>query len=460
MQNATIVQNGMPHVVIVGGGFGGLQAAVALAQLPVRLTLIDRTNHHLFQPLLYQVATAGLSPADIASPIRHVLKRSKNVEVLMAEVTGLDSVNRRVLMGQDTLGYDYLILATGARHSYLGHDEWEQFAPGLKSINDATSIRQRILRAFEAAELEGDEACKREWLTFILVGAGPTGVEMAGAIAELAHTALKDEFRRITPSSAHILLLEAGPRIMASFPEELAADAQHKLEQMGVEVRTNTRVEQIDANGAVAGDKRIPSRTIIWTAGVKASPAGSWLSAATDRAGRVMVNPDLSVPGRPEIFVIGDTAHVEQEGAQLPGVAPVAMQQGRYVATVIRNRVRGQAVPPPFHYHDKGNLATVGRRFAIVAAGQVKLAGLIAWLMWLTVHIFYLIGFRNRLLVMLQWMWAYFTFDRGVRIINEAPVLSTPQAERSAATPVVGGSSARRDVRPVSDADSPARLVS
>jgi NADH dehydrogenase len=407
-----------PQVVIVGGGFGGLLAARALRHAPVQVTLIDRNNYHLFQPLLYQVATAGLSPADIAAPIRNILNRERNVEVRMAEVTGVDTKGRRVLIGDQSLPYDYLVLATGARYNYFGHPEWEEAAPGLKSIPDATSIREKILLAFEAAEAETDPQKCQALMTFILVGAGPTGVEMAGAISELAHRALARDFHHVDPKSARILLIEAGPRILAAFPEKLAEDARQELVRMGVEVKTGTPVQKVDADGVVVGGQHIASHTVIWTAGVVASPAGKWLGAETDRTGRVKVSADLSVPGHPDIFVIGDTALALQDGKPLPGLAPVAMQQGRYVASVLRSRATGAAAPPPFHYHDKGTMATVGRAFAIVDAGRVKFSGFLAWIMWMTVHIFYLIGFRNRLMVMLQWAWAYFTFQRGARLIT------------------------------------------
>jgi NADH dehydrogenase len=429
----------VPHVVIVGGGFGGLLAARGLRNAPVRVTIIDRNNYHLFQPLLYQVATAGLSPADIAAPIRNVVGRQRNTSVIMAEVVGVDTKAQRVLLPDRSVPYDYLILATGARYNYFGHPEWESLAPGLKSITDATSIREKILLAFESAEMERDPEKQRALMTFILVGAGPTGVEMAGAIAELAHRALARDFRHIDPTSARILLLEAGPRILTAFPEDLAEKAKQALERMGVEVRTNAAVEKVDETGVVVGGKHIPSHTVLWTAGVIASPAGTWLGAETDRAGRVKVQADLSVPGHPNIFVIGDTALALQDGKPLPGVAPVAMQQGRYVADLITRRIQGRP-EQPFHYHDKGNVATVGRSFAIVDLGRVKLSGFLAWVLWMAIHIFYLIGFRNRLLVMLEWAWAYFTFQRGARLITwqtpsaEAETMSPPE-ER----PKVGG---------------------
>ncbi|WP_081838826.1 NAD(P)/FAD-dependent oxidoreductase [Thermogemmatispora carboxidivorans] len=412
-------QEHLPHVVIVGGGFGGLQAARALGKAPVRVTVIDRTNHHLFQPLLYQVATAALSPADISAPIRHVLRHNKNTRVLLAEVTGVDTVGRRVLLderGERSIPYDYLIIATGAGQNYFGHREWARYAPGLKTLEDATRLRRQILLAFEAAEMESDPDRQRALLTFVLVGAGPTGVEMAGAIAELAHKALASDFRTINPHSARIILVEAAPRILLSFPPELAEKARRALNRLGVEVRTSAPVEAVDENGVVIGGEYLPAKTIIWTAGVEASPAGRWLQAEVDRAGRVKVNPDLSVPGHPEIFVIGDTAHLEEKGQPLPGLAPVAMQEGRYVARAILQRLAGQE-PAPFHYVNKGNLATVGRAWGLLQIGRLRLTGFLAWILWLTVHIFYLIGFRNRVLVLFQWAWAYLTFQRGARLI-------------------------------------------
>lgn len=407
-----------PRVVIVGGGFGGLHVARALRNAPVQVTVIDRSNHHLFQPLLYQVATAALSPADISAPIRGILSRQANTNVIFAEVTGIDLQEQCVLMHDKEVPFDYLILATGARHSYFGHDEWEPYAPGLKSITDATAIRRKILLAFEAAEVETDLEKRRALMTFVLVGAGPTGVEMAGAIAELAHKALAADFRNIDPTSARIVLVEALPRILGAFPESLARKAQKALNRLGVEVRTNAPVEAIDAGGVVIAGKYLAAQTVIWTAGVAASQAGKWLGAETDRAGRVKVLPDLSIPGHPNVFVIGDTAVVMQNGKPLPGVAPVAMQEGHYVASVIARHVAGRQADAPFHYFNKGNVATVGRSFGIVEIGKIRIAGFIAWVMWLAIHIFYLIGFRNRVLVMLQWAWAYFTSQRGARLIT------------------------------------------
>ena len=412
-----------PRVVIVGAGFGGLRAAQGLRNAPVDVTVIDRNNHHLFQPLLYQVATAGLSPADICAPIRGILKRQANTSVILGEVTGVDLQEQRVLMHDKAVPYDYLILATGARHSYFGHDDWEPFAPGLKSITDATLLRRNILLAFEAAEVETDPDKRRALLTFVLVGAGPTGVEMAGAISELAHKALTSDFRHIDPASARIILVEAGPRILATFPERLASRAQKELNHLGVEVRTGAAVEGIDADGVVIVGKHLAAQTVIWTAGVAASLAGQWLGAEKDRAGRVKVLPDLTIPDHSNVFVIGDTANLAQKGKPLPGLAQVAMQEGTYAASVITQRIKDahtgtSHTADPFHYLDKGNLATVGRSFGIVDIKRIQFTGFIAWVMWLVVHIFFLIGYRNRFLVMFQWAWAYFTFQRGARLIT------------------------------------------
>jgi NADH dehydrogenase FAD-containing subunit len=414
----------LPHVVIVGGGFGGLAAARALRNAPVRVTLIDRSNHFLFQPLLYQVATAMLAPGDIAAPIRRLLRGQRNVTVGLAEVTGVDVANRRVLV--DYLGqpdtpfeYDYLILATGASHSYFGHNEFAQFAPGLKSLSDAESVRAKVLKAFETAEIEQDPAKHQDLLTFVLVGGGPTGVEMAGALAELRRFTLKDDFRRIDPQSARIILAEASPRILANYPKELSRKAQARLESLGVEVRAGQPVKAIGEASVVIGDEQIPCRTVIWTAGVTPSPVGKWLNAPTDKAGRVRVEKDCSVPGHPEVFVIGDTASLDQDGKPLPGVAQVAMQQGRYVGQVIRNRETGRPVPPPFRYFDKGNMAVIGRGFAILDSGPVKLSGLLAWLAWAFVHLLFLPAAGNRIRVWTQAVWSYFTRQRSSQLIVE-----------------------------------------
>ena len=431
---------GLPNVVIVGGGFGGLQAARALRRAAVRVTLIDRTNYHLFQPLLYQVATAGLSPGDIAAPIRSILARQANAQVLMREVTGVDAAEQQVRMGDMLVPYDYLVLATGARHGYFGHEEWEPFAPGLKTISDSTAIRREILLAFEAAEMaavtgsshrdaKGSSQGVAPILTFAIVGAGPAGVEMAGSIGELARHALASDFRHIDPASARVVLLEAAPRILGAYPEDLALKAQRALERMGVEVRLNTPVEEITADGIQAGGDWISTRNVVWMAGVLASPAGEWIGADTDRSGRVKVERDLSVLGHPDIFVIGDTARFEQGGQPVPGVAPAAMQQGRYVASVIQSKVSKRPAPPPFHYRDKGSLATVGRSYAIISMGPLRLTGFVAWLAWLVIHIFFLIGFRNRVFVLFQWIWAYLTWGRGVRLITPPSKSEIKKAE-------------------------------
>jgi len=414
----------LPHVVIVGGGFGGLAAARDLRNAPVRVTLIDRSNHHLFQPLLYQVATAMLAAGDIAAPIRHLLRKQRNVTVAMAEVTGVEVGNSRVLvdyLGQpDTpFDYDYLILATGASHSYFGHNEFAPFAPGIKTLADAESVRAKVLKAFETAEIEEDPTKHQDLLTFVLVGAGPTGVEMAGALAELRRFTLKSDFRRIDPQRARIILAQAGPRILETFPEELSQRAQARLESVGVEVRLGKPVKSIDDESVVIGDERIPCRTVIWTAGVTPSPVGKWLSAPVDKAGRVRVEKDCTVPGHPEVFVIGDTASLDQDGKPLPGVAQVAMQQGRYVSKVIKNRERGRAAPPPFRYFDKGTMAVIGRGYAIVDAHPVKLSGLLAWLAWAFIHVLYLPAFGNRLRVWTVAMWSFFTRQRSSQLIVE-----------------------------------------
>ncbi len=359
-----------------------------------------------------------------------MLRHQANAEVFLAEVTGVDVAGKRVLLGDEAVPYDYLILATGARHSYFGHDDWEPFAPGLKSIADATHIRRKILLAFEAAEREDDPARQQALLTFVVIGGGPTGVEMAGAIAELAHMALRRDFRHIDPANARIVLVEAMPRLLGAFPEDLAERVREHLEKLGVTVLTQTPVQEVDAEGIIAGGERIAARTVIWAAGVQASPAGKWLHAATDRQGRVFVQPDLTLPEHPEIFVIGDTAHLEEDGKPLPGVAQVALQQGRYAAQVIRARVRGLPDPPPFHYHDKGSMATVGRAYAIVQMPRARFTGFFAWITWLVVHLFFLIDFRNRLMVLFQWAWAYFTYQRSARLIVEDPPRAASPAPR------------------------------
>ncbi len=411
------------RVVIVGGGFGGLKAVAALRRENVAITLIDRRNHHLFQPLLYQVATAALSPAQIAQPIRAILKRQRNVSVVLDEVVGVDTAQRSVQTRSGArFGYDELILATGASHAYFGHDEWQESAPGLKSLDDATALRRRILDAFERAELSDNAAERDALLTFCVVGGGPTGVEMAGAIAELAHRTLVHEFRRIDTRKARVILIEAGPRVLAAMPESLSAKARQGLERLGVTVCIHTAVTDCNATGVQVGAEHIDCRTIVWAAGVRASPVGAWLGSgvALDRAGRVKVNPDLSVPGLPSVFVIGDAAAVVMpSGKPVPGVAPAAKQQGRYIAGLIARRVRGQAPPAAFHYIDQGNLATVGRGEAVCDLGWLKLSGLPAWLFWCLIHVFFLIDFRNRVSVAADWIWSFVTDGRTARLITE-----------------------------------------
>ena len=416
---ASIVPAVVPRVVIVGAGFGGLHAARALRNVPVQVTVIDRNNHHLFQPLLYQVATAVLSPAEIAAPIRSVLRKQKNTEVLLGEVTGVDTQTQRVLLHDDQfVPFDYLILATGARDSYFGHNNWAQFAPGLKSIVQATAIRRKILQAFEMAEWEDDPEKRKALLTFVLVGAGPTGVEMAGSIGGLAHKTLVSDFRNINPNEARIVLVEALPRILPAFNEQLANKARKALNRLGIEVRTSSPVEAIDSEGVVIAGERIPAKTVIWTAGVAGSPAGEWLGVESDRGGRVKVLSDLTVPGHPNIIVIGDTASYTQDGKPLPGVAQVAMQQGRYAASMIADRVAGKAHTQSFRYIDKGSMATIGRFYGIVQIGKMSFAGVVAWFMWLALHLMFLIGYRNRMVVLFQWVVYFTTFQRGARLIT------------------------------------------
>ena len=410
---------GLPHVVIVGAGFGGLEAARGLAGAPVRITVVDRRNHYLFQPLLYQVATAALSPADIAYPIRSILRRQQNADVVLAEVVGVDPARRVVtLRDGSTLSYDILVVASGARHAYFGHEAWESRAPGLKSLEDALEIRRRILLAFEEADRETDPERRRRLLTFGIVGGGPTGVELAGAIAEIADHVLVDDFRHIDPREARVILIEAGPRILPSYAPASSQNASDELRKLRVEVWLGHPVTSIDDTGLVAGGRRLEAATILWAAGVAASGVGSFLGAPLDRHGRVPVQPDLTVPGHPEIFVIGDlSVFTHQGGHPLPGVSPVAMQQGRYVARAIRDRLAGR-LAPPFHYVDKGTMAVVGRSAAIAEVMGVKLKGLPAWLAWCGLHIFYLIGFRNRFIVMFEWAWAYVSYQRGARLIT------------------------------------------
>jgi NADH dehydrogenase len=411
-----------PRVVILGAGFGGLSAAKALRNAPCDVIVIDRRNYHLFQPLLYQVATAALSPAEIASPIRSILSRQRNARVLMARVTGIDAKAGRVLL-QDGRAqpFDYLVVATGARHAYFGHDDWERFAPGLKKIDDATDIRRRILLAFERAEATDDPDERKALLTFVVIGGGATGVEMAGAIAEVAHRALADEFRVIDPTQARVVLIEAGPRLLPAFPEDLAEHARAALTRLGVEVELGRAVERCDGSGIVYGGERLPARTIVWAAGVQASPAARWLGAPKDRAGRVMVEKDLTVPGHPDIFVIGDTASVtDHKGRPVPGIAPAAKQMGAYAGRAIAARIAGKPDARPFRYAHAGSLATIGRSAAIADFGRLKVKGWAAWWLWGIAHIYFLIDFRSRFIVAMQWFWSYLTYRRGARLITGA----------------------------------------
>ncbi len=412
----TTLPTARPQVVIVGGGFGGLAAAKALAGASVDVTLVDRKNHHVFQPLLYQVATAALSPAEIAAPIRGILRRQRNARVLLGEVTSVDPLARRVRLESSELAYDFLILAAGATHSYFAHAGWERHAPGLKTIEDALEIRRRVLLAFEQAECEEGAEARRELLTFAVIGGGPTGVEMAGACAEIARNTLASDFRRIDPRGSRVVLIEAGPRILPAYPEELSQKAERQLEALGVEVRTRSPVTGVEAAAVQIGADQLAARTIVWAAGVQGSPLARSLRADLDRAGRVRVQPDLTLPGHPSLFVIGDLAALEQDGQPLPGVAPAAMQMGQHAAANVARAVRGEPLAA-FRYRDKGSLATIGRRRAVAIVGAVRLSGLVAWLAWLGIHIYFLIGFRNRLVVLLTWAWAYVTYDRSARLI-------------------------------------------
>jgi NADH dehydrogenase FAD-containing subunit len=410
------------RVVIVGGGFGGLAAAKALKDAPAEIILIDRSNHHLFQPLLYQVATSVLTPSQIGSPIRNILRRQKNTTVILGEATGVNKEEKYVLVNSADrtnvpITYDFLLLATGATHSYFGHNEFERFAPGLKSLADAVAIRNKILQAFEQAEAEEDPNRHRDLLTFVLVGAGPTGVEMASAIALLTRATLKSEFRRINPDSTRILLLDMAPRVLGPFAEPLSQAAKRRLESLGVEVRLGHGVDQIDADGVIVSGERIFSKTVIWTAGVTPSPAGKWLNVPTDRAGRVRVEPDLSVAGYPNVFVVGDTASLDQDGKPLAGVAQVAMQEGRYAGKLIRRRLCGVTAAAPFRYFDKGTMAVVGKGFAVLQSGKVRISGFVAWLAWAAIHLQFLAQSSLRVSVFLQWAWTYITGQRGSRLI-------------------------------------------
>ena len=432
------------RIVIVGGGFGGLSAAKALKKSPAEIILIDRTNHHLFQPLLYQVATSVLSPNQIGFPIRAILQNQKNTTVILGEVTGVDVDSKSVFVSDADresvpITYDYLVLATGASHSYFGRNEFAKFAPGLKSLTDAVAARNKILEAFEIAEAEEDPSRHRDLLTFVLVGAGPTGVEMAGALAVLVKTTLKSNFRRIDPASARIVLVDMAPRVLGPFSEHLSQAAKERLKTLGVEVRLGHGVDQIDADGVVVAGERIASRTVIWTAGVAPSSAGKWLKVETDRAGRVRIQSDLTVPGHPEIFVIGDTASLEQDGKPLPGVAQVAMQQGHYAGRLIRRRITGGNQPDPFRYFDKGSMAVVGKGFAVLQSGKFQTSGFAAWLVWAFIHLQFLATSSLRLSVFLQWAWTYLTGQRGSRLIVNHPTSAPVSTAVSEAVPVAAG---------------------
>jgi putative oxidoreductase len=430
--------DGLPHVVIVGAGFGGISCAAALARVPVRVTLIDRHNYHLFQPLLYQVATTALSPGDIATPVRSLFREQFNTRVVLGTVTGIDIAGRTVQAGVKAIGFDYLVLATGAAHSYFGRDDWAPYAPGLKRVEDATEVRRRILSAFEAAEIAESEDERRALITFLIVGAGPTGVELAGAIAELARAGMQKEFRSFDPADARILLVESGPRVLAAFTESLSRHTQASLQRLGVEVMTNSKVEGIDAEGALVSGKRIAARTVLWAAGVAASPAATWLGAPGDRAGRLKVDADLSVPGFDGVFALGDTALVTAwKGKPVPGLAPAAKQQGIYVARRIRATVLRRPPPPPFRYRHLGSLATIGRRSAVADFGFLRLWGAPAWWLWGAIHVFFLVGVRNRVSVVLDWFWSYLTFKSGTRLITGTDTLSP-----TAATPAGRGGTA------------------
>jgi NADH dehydrogenase len=411
-----------PRVVVIGGGFAGLWATRALARSPVAITLVDRRNHHLFQPLLYQVATAGLSAPDIAAPLRHILRRQRNVEVRLAQVVAIDTSARCVTLDDGArIDFDYLVLACGATHGYFGHDEWAEHAPGLKTLDDALAIRRRLLLAFERAEAASDPEERSAWLSFAIVGGGPTGVELAGTLAEIARHTLRREFRHIDPATARVRLIESGPRVLSTFPESLSAAARRQLERLGVEVTTGTPVTGITADGYRLGEAFVRAKTVLWAAGVAASPLGGLLNVERDRAGRVPVNPDLSVPGHPDIFIAGDLASLKQrDGRPVPGVAPAAKQMGTHVAHVIRARLRG-ATAAAFRYRDFGNLATIGRMAAVVDLRGLRFSGIVAWWFWLSAHVFFLIGFRNRIIVLIDWAWAYFTYQRNARIILDPP---------------------------------------
>jgi NADH:ubiquinone reductase (H+-translocating) len=445
-------RDNVPQVVILGGGFAGLYAARALRKAPVRLTVVDRQNHHLFQPLLYQVATATLSPGEIASPIRGLLSRQE-ATVLLAEVTGVDVAGKRVLLADGELSYDYLLLATGATHSYFGHDEWARYAPGLKTVEDAVEIRRRVLLAFELAEREPDPTRRRELLTFVIIGAGPTGVEMAGALAEISRHTLAEDFQNIDPSQAHILLLEGLPRVLPVYPEPLPDKARRALERLGVDVRTKTRVTHIDATGVYVGEEHIPTRTVIWAAGVAASPVARSLGVELDGAGRVRVALELTLPGREDVFVVGDLAHFVQDGEPLPGVAPAAIQQGKHAARNIRLHLEGRPMEP-FRYWDRGSYAVIGRGQAVgVAFQRFKSSGFSAWMAWLVIHLLFLIGFRSKVAVLLDWGYSFLAFKRSARLITgPVPRLDTvsraPSLAAGADGPQESGAPSAREETP------------
>ena len=427
-----MVMNTLPRIVVIGGGFAGLWAVRGLRGARAEVLLVDRSNHHTFQPLLYQVATAGLAAPSIAAPLRHILKGQANVTVLMGEATAIDVAVRRIVIDGAPYAYDYLVVAAGATHAYFGHDQWAQDAPGLKTLDDALLIRGRVLRAFERAEAATDAGERAEWLSFVIVGAGPTGVELAGTLAEIARHTLKREFRRIDPTTARVLLVEAGPRVLPVFPEALSAQARRQLERLGVSVKLGRAITGVDATGVDIGDERVHARTVLWAAGVAASPLGRALGCPLDRAGRVWVTPDLSIPDHAEVFVAGDLAGIAGGAAVVPGIAPAAKQMGRHVARVIRARIEGLPAGP-FHYRHHGSLATIGRRAAVVDLGRVRFSGLPAWWYWLAAHIYFLIGFRNRLVVLIDWAAAYWTYRRNARIIVGQSVQrdQPPAKERS-----------------------------
>ena len=445
-----------PHVVIIGAGFGGLSAAKAFKHAPLRVTLVDRRNHHLFQPLLYQVATAGLNPSDIASPVRRIVRKQRNVEVLMADAHGFDLAAKCVLHDHGSLTYDHLIVATGASHSYFGHSEWAELAPGLKSIEDALEIRRRVLSSYELAEQESDEAQCERYMTFVVVGGGPTGVELAGALSEISRTALARDFRRIDPRRARVVLVEAGPRILPSYPDMLSASAVRQLQRLGVEVVMGEAVTDIDRQGVSTSKRRIEASTVLWAAGVAGSQLVAALGVPLDRQGRVRVTSQLTLAGNDDVYVIGDVALVEQDSGPVPGVAPAAMQQGRYVAQRILARVRGERgeAVEDFCYRDKGSLATIGRAAAVACVGGLRLSGPIAWFVWLLVHLMALVGFRNRVLVFFEWLWSYVTYERGARLITGQ--FHTPSVQPvSRAQPANSAAASRDGTRREQDVAAP-----